>query len=435
MSDAEPQATGTPMIRRLLPVLLQFYRLTILVGICWLIRDHHVRLRIEGDTPIALTEARFFWTNAASLKHDHSVRGGMFVLDAREIRLGYLVRTMPDASRILGYSGTTDTLVALDRDGRVKGINVRSSEDTVRHAEDVMLDWSFKRIWNGMTWREVGSMDLLVERVEGVSGATMTSLAVARGVVNRFAVAEGRAVPQPMVWELEDVGLLGAICLGIFLSFSKHRGRGRARRWFQIYVIGYVGLLTGDLLAQSLLAGWAKAGVGWQLAPGLVLLVAAAFLIPAVTKRPLYCQQLCPHGAVQEVILKYAPRRWRIALPGGLERGLRRGPGILLGFIALLVMLPLGFDLAGFEPFDAYVLGIAGTATITVAVVGLIASVFIPKAYCKYGCPTGSLLEFVRSHGSKDGWGRRDWGALVIVLLVAGVKVYYGHFHAWLHDF
>ena len=440
MDDSERTATesGTSLRRlslRLKPVLLQVYRLAVLVIICWLIRDHHVRLRVTGDRPIEVPEAQFFWTNAASIKHDHSALGGMMVYDPQGGRIGYLLRTMPDASHIIGYSGTTDTLVALDDKWKVRGINIRSSEDTVKHAEDVMLDWSFKRKFNGKGWSEVAGTDLMAERFEGVAGATMTSTAVARGIVHRFRVTQGKAVKQSVVWETEDVGLIGAICLGLFLTFSKHRGRAKARKWFQWYVIGYVGFLTGDLLAQSLLSGWARAGVAWTLAPGLVLLAAAALLVPWATKRPLYCQQICPHGAVQEIILKNTPPQWRIALPAGLDAGLRWGPGLLLGFMMLLVMIPLEFDLADFEPFDAYILGIAGTATIAVAIVGLIASVLVPKAYCKYGCPTGSLLEFVRSHGSRDRFGRRDVGALMVVLIVGASHFYHERVQAWLYDF
>lgn len=432
MSDIEKRP---PLARWRNLVALQFYRLAVLVIICWLIRDHHVRMRVEGDRPLQVTEAQFFWTNAAALRHDHSALGGMMVFDPQGVRLGYLVRTMPDASHIVGYSGTTDTIVALDDKWKVKGLNIRSSEDTVKHAEDVMLDWSFKRKFNGMGWSEVAGTDLMAERFEGVAGATMTSTAVARGIVHRFRVTQGKAVPEPVLWEMEDVGLIGAICIGLFLTFSRQRGRAQARKWFQWYVIGYVGFLTGDLLAQSLLTGWAKAGVAWSLAPGLVLLVGASLVVPWATKRPLYCQQICPHGAVQEVLLKVAPKRWRIALPKGVEAGLRWGPGLLLGFMVMLGLLPLQFDLAGFEPFDAYVLGVAGTATIVVAIVGLVASLFVPKAYCKYGCPTGSLLEFVRSHGDQDCFGRRDWGALLLVLLVAVLKFQYGHFQMWLYDF
>jgi len=433
MSETEDHSRS--FVAKLKPIWLPVYRLAVLVTICWLIRDHHVRLRVAGDRPITVTEAQFFWTNAATIKHDHSVLGGMTVHDPRGQEIGYLIRTMPDAAHIIGYSGTTDTLIAIDDDWKVKGLNIRSSEDTVKHAEDVMLDWSFKRKFNGMSWSEVAGMDLMAERFEGVAGATMTSTAVARGIVHRFRVTQGKAVEQPVLWNLEDAGLIGAICIGVFLTFSKHRGRAKARRWFQWYVIGYVGFLTGDLLAQSLLTGWAKTGIAWTLAPGLVLLVAASLIVPWATRRPLYCQQLCPHGAVQEIILRRTPGKWRLALPMGMDAGLRWGPGLLLGFIAILVLLPLDFDLASFEPFDAYILGVAGTATIVVAIVGLLASVFIPKAYCRYGCPTGALLEFVRSHGSRDRFGHRDWGALIIVLLIAAIQQNYGLFQFWLYDF
>tara|TARA_Y100001934_G_scaffold282671_1_gene397561 strand:+ start:1972 stop:3291 length:1320 start_codon:yes stop_codon:yes gene_type:complete len=416
-------------------VLLQTYRLLALFAICWLIRDHHVRQRVLGEQPVSIPEVQFFWTNAASLKHDHGPHAGMFVHDVDGNQIGYVVRTMPDASNIIGYCGTTDTMVALKADGNVKGINVRSSEDTVKHAEDVMLDWSFKRIWNGMTWSEVAEMDLEAAGIEGVSGATLTSMAVARGVVHRFAAGEGREAKITPQWELEDLGLLGAIVLGIFLSFTKLRGRVRARRWFQLFVLGYIGLISGDLLAQSLLAGWTKSGIAWQLAPGMVLFVAAVLIVPWGTQKPVYCQQICPHGVVQEWILRWRPKNWHVAINLDLHRGLLWLPGLLLGFVAILVMLPISFDLAGLEPFDAYLLTSAGTATICVAIVGLIASCFIPKAYCRYGCPTGALLETIRSHGKRDSWRRSDLGVALVLIMVATLRYRYEWIHNWLYDF
>ncbi len=83
----------------------------------------------------------------------------------------------------------------------------------------------------------------------------------------------------------------------------------------------------------------------------------------------------------------------------------------------IVVVLPLNFDLASLEPFDAYVIRSAGVATIAVAGIGLLAAVSVPKAYCKYGCPTGALLEFVRARGPGDKFGKRDVAA---GLLLAG---------------
>jgi NosR/NirI family nitrous oxide reductase transcriptional regulator len=434
-SSPTPAKAGPVRLSRTRVVLLQSYRLLALAAICWLIRDHHVRQRVLGEQPISVPEVRFFWTNAVSLKHDHGPRAGMFVFDAEGEELGYVVRTMPDVSHIVGYCGTTDTMVALKADGSVKGMNVRSSEDTVTHAEDVMLDWSFKRIWNGMAWPEVAKMDLDAEGIEGVSGATLTSMAVGRGIVHRFAVGEGRQTAIAPQWQWEDIGLLGAMVLGVFLAFTKRPGRVKARRWFQLYVVGYVGLLSGDLMAQSLLAGWTRSGIAWELAPAMVLFVAAMLVIPWATKKPLYCQQVCPHGALQEWILRWRPKKWQFAVSPDLDRGLRWLPGMLLGFVAVVVMLPIGFDLAGIEPFDAYLLGAAGIATISVAVVGLIASCFVPKAYCRYGCPTGALLETVRSHGSRDSWRRSDFGVALVLIMVALLRFRYDLIHQWLYDF
>jgi hypothetical protein len=87
---------------------------------------------------------------------------------------------------------------------------------------------------------------------------------------------------------------------------------------------------------------------------------------------------------------------------------------------------------ASVEPFDAYLIQTAGWATIIVAIVGLIAAAFIPQAYCKYGCPTGTLLEFIRSHGHADHFARRDLAAGLMVVFVAVVYFYHDPLHAWI---
>ena len=79
--------------------------------------------------------------------------------------------------------------------------------------------------------------------------------------------------------------------------------------------------------------------------------------------------------------------------------------------------------LAGIEPFDAYIIKSAGIATISVAVVGLAISLFFPMAYCKFGCPTGWLLELIRRRSGKDKYSERDWAGLVLLELADGLYV------------
>ena len=92
---------------------------------------------------------------------------------------------------------------------------------------------------------------------------------------------------------------------------------------------------------------------------------------------------------------------------------------LLLALVLLTAMLGWRVNLNALEPFDAYVFCIAGWGTIGVAVAGLIASLFVPMAYCRYGCPTGALLKFVRYAGTADRFGKRDALALAFVLAAA----------------
>ena len=411
---------------------LQLYRLAVLVVIAWIIRGHAVRLRVEGHAPITVEEVRAIFPAAASVDDDDGPRGGAFVRDGSGTQIGYVVRTAPHTDAIVGYRGWTDTLIAFDHALHVAGVRIRSSQDTREHVDDVRDDRHFLKTWNGKPWEEVARVTPEEAGIEGVSGASMTSLAVAEAIQRRLQMADALLAiqPSPVRIRARDLGLAAVIAAALVLAFTKKR-QG-LRRGFQVLVIVYVGFVTGDLLAQSLIAGWAANGVPWRSAPGLVLLLAAALAVPWATRKPLYCQQLCPHGAAQELLGRIAPKSWRVALPKDFARGLRWLPALLLALVVAVTILALPIELANLEPFDAYLIRAAGGATITLAVVGLIASLFVPLAYCKYGCPTGALLEFIRGRGTTDRFGRRDIAAALLVALAAVLSWKYQALHAWL---
>ena len=60
----------------------------------------------------------------------------------------------------------------------------------------------------------------------------------------------------------------------------------------------------------------------------------------------------------------------------------------------------------------------AGIAAIAIFAVSLIASSFVPMAYCRYGCPTGALLDHLRLHRRADRFSWRD-GLLLGCLAIA----------------
>lgn len=439
-APSSTQRGRTNCIQSFLP---RFYRVAVIVAIVWLIRKQQVQLRFDVDNQIKLEEVHSFFPGAQRLDPDPSERMGLWVLDKRGTRIGYVLRTSPMADKIVGYCGPTDTLVALTPDKSnptVIGIKVRSSLDTRQHVEDVIADEGFMGTWNGKSWDQVAGMDPQKAGIEGVSGASLTSRAIARGIRERFLASDRaardatNAAAAPLHITANDVGLFAVILVALLFSFTRLRSQAWLRRIFQIVLIGYVGFFNGQILAQSLFAGWSAAAIPWRSAPGLALLAAAALIVPWLSRRQVYCSHICPHGAAQEWLGRIGHRFQRkpISLPRGIDRGLRWLPAALIALVLFVTMEQVPFNLAGIEPFDAYLIRTAGAATISIAIAGLIAAIFVPMAYCKYGCPTGLLLSFVRSHGKADGFSRRDLAAGLLVLLAA--TIYMGHhtIHHWL---
>ena len=404
-----------------------------MAAVAWLVRDVAVKQRSHGDAPVVVEEVRTFFPAAASLRPDDSERDGLFVLDREGRELGYVVRTQPRCHDIIGYCGVTDTLVALGTDWRILGLSVRSSEDTKDHVRDVVVDRRFLKKWNGLTWDQAADLDFRKAGIEGVSGATMTSMAIAHSVKARLKASRDEiAARPPFAPGWRDWGMLATVALAAVVAFGPATWRHRVKLPYQIFLIGYLGLVSGDLLAQSLIAGWARAGVPWQTASGLVLLLGAALLVPWATRRPFYCHHLCPHGAAQELIGRFRPRRLAVTLRPDVARALNLLPGALLLLTLFTAMLALPLDLAGIEPFDAYLFRTAGIATLAVAGIGLVASAFVPQAYCRFGCPTGALLNFVRARGPTDRFSTRDAAALGLVLTAAVLNWQYVPVLVWM---
>jgi hypothetical protein len=350
----------------------------------------------------------------------------LFVHDRQGRELGYVVRTQPQCRDIIGYCGATDVLVILDPAWKIIGLKVHASDDTADYIIDVGRDRRFLKKWNGMTWEGAARLDLKEAGIEGVSGATMTSMAIARSVKARLQMSAGEIAVRPALrFGWRDAGMIVVLALAAVMAFGKAEWRHRWKRPYQVALIAYVGFVAGDLVAQKLLAGWTRAGIPWSTAPGLVLLVAAAFVVPWSTRKPLYCHHVCPHGAAQELITHFRPARFQVTLSASVVRGLQFLPTGLLLLTLVVAMLALPLDLASIEPFAAYGIRAAGWGTLVVAVLGLAASFFVPQAYCRFGCPTGALLNFVRARGPTDRFSRRDAAALALVVMAVLLNVNY----------
>lgn len=367
--------------------------------------------------PVTLEEVRGFFPTAAgvALEGDRTR-----VVDAAGVLLGWAVRTSPEADNVSGYAGPTECLVGLDAAGTtVVGVQVHESYDTESYVQTIRDDTYYRGLFKGRTVEELGKLDYAAAGFEGVSGATLTSWAMAEGIKKRFArKAAAPAVVKPLLnWTRRDTVLAAVLAGALVMAFTRLRGNAKARLVWNAVLVGALGLMNGDMISLTLLGGWGAHGAGWRTAPGLVLLAAAALLVPWGVRRQLYCHHVCPHGAAQSLLGAVVKKKWTV--PAGVAVWLGRVPFVLLAVALVSAVAGWGLDLAALEPFEAWLWPAAGVASAVIAVAGLVAAVKIPQAYCHYGCPTGALLKFVRSTGAADRWNRRDTAAVALLLLGA----------------
>ena len=347
------------------------------------------------------------------------------VLDANARQVGSILRTSPAADSVVGYQGPSDAFVGFNPQGRVVGAGLGASYDNEPYVTYVREDSYFNQLFNDLDVTALATLDLEEAGVEGVSGATMTSLAVAEGLRQAAGAVDGarhsragrrwfRAVSR------RDVAISVVVVCGVVVCLTPLRGNRWAKWGLQVLVVGYLGIITGDMLSLALVGGWAQHGIAWRHGLGLVVLAAAALVVPAASRRNVYCSDLCPHGILQQWLHSISP--WRVRLPSPAARLLAALPLLLLAMGIVVAMRPSAIDLVDLEAFDAWHLGIAGAAALTIAIVGLTAAVVSPMAYCRYGCPTGAILKTVRTHARSGEWTRRDWAA--VGLLVLAVSLY-----------
>lgn len=108
---------------------------------------------------------------------------------------GWATSTFPQAQDIMGYSGASELLVLFDPGRTVKAVRFLSSQDTDGHVAKIRDDPAFWAQWNGKPEARLGAAPAPVI----VSGATLTSEAMTRGLAARFG-AQGmdQWFPEPL---------------------------------------------------------------------------------------------------------------------------------------------------------------------------------------------------------------------------------------------
>lgn len=368
----------------------------------------------------------------------------VFAADGR--RLGQIFRTVPAADQLIGYQGPTEVLVSLLPDGHLGQLLVGRSFDNEPYVGYVRDDAWFAELIKGKTVKGLAETTFEEWGVEGVSGATMTSQTIVRGLLAAAIELSKEIEAQqkqpsidsknqetglfvwiktinwssPRLWQQTLTALV--VILACLVGLTHLRGNLWLRRGLQLLVLGYLGVMNGELLSLAMFSGWAQSGIPWNSAGGLIAMSFAAVALPLVARTNVYCSHICPHGVLQQWMAGH--RHWRPRLPARVVSVLRLVIPALLLVVLCGSMGVLSISLVDLEPFDAYSWRAAGWITTVLAVGSLVISWFIPMGYCRFGCPTGSLLEYLRRNARSGQIQPGDFLAMACLIIAGGLMLW-----------
>ena len=185
-----------------------------------------------------------------------------------------------------------------------------------------------------------------------------------------------------------DVGVLVlALALAAWLVFRQRSRRGIM--WLGIFSVIYFGFWRkGCICSIGSIQNIALAlGDPAYAIPVTVIAFGLVPLIVALFFGRVFCAAVCPHGALQDLVLLKP-----LTVPPWLEHGLRMLAYIYLGLAVIFAATGGGFIICQYDPFVSIFRLSGSTGMVVTGGIFLLAGVFIGRPYCRFLCPYGVLL-------------------------------------------
>ena len=336
----------------------------------------------------------------------------------------FVVNTKPLAKDVQGYGGPVPLKIHI-KDGRVAAVEAEpnaESPDFFNRAKELLNHWQNKSV-----------DEALAEEVDAVSGATFSSKAIIANMQRGLAYAKQHGQwgedgsvgalgtsASPIVGS-ED-GALGTSAPPIVGSVSNSVGaletsappivalivvllgavvplfyNNRRLHLVQLVVnVVVLGLWTGTFVSYTLFlrifaGGVSLSAIGALAAPLLMLIV--ALIYPLAGRSGHYCANVCPFGSAQELAGKLSRRKLRIT-PRVLKL-LSVLRNLLWGVLMALLLTGTCTAWVDYELFTAFLYSSASVWVMVLAALFLVLSVWVPRPYCRFVCPTGALIKSV----------------------------------------
>lgn len=369
--------------KNFIPALLSLVVVVLILSAAAIVRDGRI-FGIDLRHAHTMTDAVALGNDTMSVHPD-----GTIVVDTRLL-----------AKDVQGYGGPVPLRIHVSKSGVVDSIVAEPNAETpdfFNHASTLFGQWQ------GKTVDEAAAME-----VDAVTGATFSSRAIIANVQRGLAYAKQHAAlgNAPDATGSVDVSgasassggftLGGIVALIVVLMGAVVPLFVKNRRWHYVQLslnVIVLGLWTGTFVSYTLLmrlfsGGVSLATLGTLAAPLLMVLV--AMLYPLAGRPGHYCAHVCPFGSAQELAGKLTRRKPRLS--PRLNRALNVFRNVLWGVLMVLMLTATWTAWMDYELFTAFLYTSASVWVIAIAVLFLVLSIWVPRPYCRFVCPTGSLL-------------------------------------------
>lgn len=358
------------------------------------------------------------------------------------------INTTEAGSSVMGYNGPVPVEITIT-DGKITGVEPLENSETPGFFKRV-TDSGLLESWNGLTPEEAKEKE-----VDAVTGATYSSTAIIENV--RLGLAnykpakekpaktettpkpekEEQTVPaketapsvsapdttpsaQQVMAEEPDTEageatgtaldnghkeqsaniefyavlavLIAAMSVPLFFKNKKYRTVQ------QLLNVGVLGFWSGTFLNYTLMLRVMGSGLEMTFTAAAIplLLLTAAFIYPLFGKKGYYCAWVCPLGSLQELASKCNPHH-RLTMSAKTVKALNTFRQILWGCLMLCLWTGLWMSWIDYELFTAFLVEQASIGILIAGGAIIILSIWIPRPYCRFVCPTGTLMKIGES--------------------------------------
>lgn len=334
---------------------------------------------------------------AVAVNRNHKIWGHDLTGEPEKTDVGVMT-TLPDGTVVvntttlgkayIGYAGQTPLEIYI-KDGKIAKIEPLDNSETPDFFDNAKVILSQ---WQGKTVDEAQQLN-----VDAVSGATFSSRAIIGNVKAGLQYANVNVSSQSdnalSDLSAKSIAAIVVLLLGAVVPlFFKNKKYNLLQMALNVIVLG---LWCGTFLSYSVLVGYVSNGLSWtDIIP--IIIIITAFVYPLFGRKTYYCTHICPFGSLQDLAGKCTKSKWH--MPTRLIKGLDIFRKLLWSVLMVLMLSGVAFKAMDYELFTAFIFQSASVVVIIIAVLFVLLSVFVPRPYCRFVCPTGTLLRFSQNN-------------------------------------